>query len=96
MDRESGATATDHRSRTHVLLIALPRHSWAWLVLFGLRSVDQRQGLLCLIAAVETQVYGPYPRALRLGPRAVSIGSVDSLGVILYGKAVFIEAPALR
>jgi len=25
-----------------------------WLVLLGPRSVDQRQGLLCLIAAVET------------------------------------------
>ena len=27
------------------------------LVLLGPRSVDQMQGLLCLIAAVETQVY---------------------------------------
>gem|GEM_PF-6436597 len=73
MDRESGATATDHRSRTHVLLIALPRHSWAWLVLFGLRSVDQRQGLLCLIAAVETQVYGPGP-PLSQGPGSRTTG----------------------
>jgi hypothetical protein len=35
------------------MLIALLRHSWRWMILLGPRSVDQRQGLLCLIAKVE-------------------------------------------
>ncbi len=75
-------------SRTHVLLIALPRHSWDWLVLLGPRSVDQQQRLLYLIATVEPQdqaTEAPYPRAPRLGPRAFSVGVVNSLGVILFG-----------
>ena len=45
--------------------------------------VDQRQGLLCLIAAVELQDAGPGTpnhRALRLGPRAFSISLVNSFG----------------
>ena len=35
------------------LLLALPELSWGWLVLRGPWSVDQLQGLLCLIAKVE-------------------------------------------
>ena len=35
------------------LLPALPEPNQRWLVLLGPRSVDQRQGLLCLIAKVE-------------------------------------------
>ena len=35
------------------LLLALPEHSWRWMILLGPRSVDQLQGLLCLMAAVE-------------------------------------------
>ena len=61
-------------SRTHVLLIALLRHSWRWMLLLGPRSVDQRQGLLCLIAKVEPYDLGtgtPNFRVPRLGPRAL-------------------------
>ena len=56
--------------------------------MFGSWSVDQRQGLLCLIAAVELQDAGPGTpnhRALRLGPRAFSISLVNSFGGILFG-----------
>ena len=62
-----------------VLLKPNPR----WLVLLGPRSVDQRQGLLCPIAAVEIEACGPpHPcsRASRLGPRAFSISFVNSFG----------------
>ena len=65
------------------LLLALPRHSWRWLVLLGSRSADQRQELLCLIAKVEPYDLGtgtPNFRVPRLGPRAFSVGSVNSLG----------------
>ena len=37
------------------LLLALPEHSWRWMILLGPRSGDQLQGLLCLIAKVEPQ-----------------------------------------
>ena len=47
------------------LLPALPVHNWRWLVLLGPRSVDQRQGLLCLIAKVEPQDHGPGPPIIR-------------------------------
>ena len=43
-----------YRAATQVLTIVLPRLSLGWMVLLGPRSEDQRQGLLCLIAAVET------------------------------------------
>jgi len=43
------------------LLLALPEPNQHWLALLGPRSVDQRQGLLCLIAAVEPQAHGPPP-----------------------------------
>jgi hypothetical protein len=36
------------------LLLALPEPNQRWLVLLGPRYVDQLQGLLCVIAAVET------------------------------------------
>jgi len=68
--------------RTVDPLLALPELSWSWLVLLGPRSVDQRQGLLCLIAKVEPYDLGtgtPCPRAPRLGPRGFSVGGVDSL-----------------
>jgi len=61
----------------------LPVHSWRWLVLLGPWSVDQLQGLLCLIAKVEPYDLGtgtPNYRASRLGPRAFSISRVNSLG----------------
>ena len=54
------------------LLLALPRHSWRWLVLLGSRSVDQRQGLLCLIAKVEP--YDPGPDPPFPGPRVSDHG----------------------
>ena len=82
-DREPRTRAlSDRGARTHVLLIALPRHSWDWLVLFGPRSVDQLQGLLRPIATTEPQDHGPAPpchRATRLGPRAFRISVVNSL-----------------
>ena len=65
------------------LLLALPRHSWRWLVLLGSRSADQRQELLCLIAKVEPHDLGtgtPHFSAPRLGPRALSISVVNSFG----------------
>ena len=54
-----------------------------WTVLLGPRSVDQRQGLLCLIAKVEPYDLGtgtPNFKAPRLGPRALSISVVDPFG----------------
>jgi hypothetical protein len=57
-------------------------HSWRWLVLLGPWSVDQLQGLLCLIAKVEPYDLGtgtPNFRAPRLGPRAFSVGAVNLL-----------------
>ena len=65
------------------LLLALPRHSWRWLVLLGSRSVDQRQGLLCLIAKVEPYDLGtgtPNFKAPRLGPRPFSISQAIQNG----------------
>ena len=65
------------------LLLALPEPNQRWLVLLGPRSVDQRQGLLCLIAKVEPYDLGtgtPNFRASRLGPRAFSISRVNSFG----------------
>jgi len=50
----------------------LPQHSWAWLVLLGPWSEDQRQGLLCLIAKVEPQDHGP--GAAVIGPRVSDHG----------------------
>ena len=79
-------------SRTHVLLIALPRHSWRWMILLGPWSVDQRQGLLCLIAKVEPYDLGtgtPNFKAPRLGPRAFSIRVVDSFGGNFYSCTNF-------
>ena len=79
-------------SRTHVLLIALLRHSWRWMILLGPRFVDQRQGLLCLIAKVEPYDLGtgtPNFKAPRLGPRAFSISLVN----LFWGN--FIWMPSL-
>ena len=42
------------------------------MILFGPRSVDQRQGLLCPTHAIEPQVHGPGPHIL--GPRASDHG----------------------
>ena len=74
------------------LLLALPRHSWRWLVLLGSRSADQRQELLCLIAKVEPYDLGtgtPNFRALRLGPRAYTVSVAKSFG------GSFVWAPSL-
>ena len=54
------------------LLSAWLRHSWDWLVLLGPRSVDQRQGLLCLIATAKPQDHGK--GAPIIGPRASDHG----------------------
>ena len=54
------------------LLLALPEHSWRWMILLGPRSGDRLQGLLCLIAAVEPYDLGPAPSILR--PRASDHG----------------------
>ena len=73
LDREPRAGAiTGNRSRTHVLPLALPEPNQRWLVLLGPRSVDQLQGLLCLIAKVEPQDHGPGPPIP--GPRVSVLG----------------------
>jgi len=54
------------------LLLALPEHSWRWMILLGPRSVDQRQGLLCLIAKVEPYDLGTGTPIL--GPRVSDHG----------------------
>ena len=43
------------------LLPALPEPNQRWLVLLGPRSVDQRQGLLCLIPKAKPQGQRPGP-----------------------------------
>ena len=61
-------------------------------------SVDQLQGLLCLIAKVEPYDLGtgtPNFRASRLGPRAFSVGGVDSLGSNFFGGELAISIQAL-
>ena len=62
----------DNRARTVDLLSALPEPNRRWLVFLGPRSVDQLQGLLCVIAAVKPQDHGPGP--LILGPRVSDHG----------------------
>ena len=83
-DREPRARAlADHRPRTVDLLSALPEPNRCWMILPGPWSVDQLQGLLCLIAKVEPYDLGtgtPNFRASRLGPRAFSISRVNSFG----------------
>ena len=60
------------------------------------RAVGQRQGLLCLIATVEIQDYGPHPAIL--GPRVTDHGPLVLAlqihwGVVLFGNAISIHAP---
>ena len=65
----------------------------------GPRSMDHRQGLLCLIPTVEPQVHGPAPpcsRAPRLGHLAFSISVVNSLGGNFVGGVPWIVSPAAR
>jgi hypothetical protein len=65
------------------LLPALPEPNQRWLVLLGPWSVDQRQGLLCLIAKVEPYDLGtgtPNFKAPRLGPRPFSISQAIQNG----------------
>ena len=62
----------DNRPRTVDLLSTLPGLSWCWMVLLGPRSVDQLQGLLCVIAAVKPQDHGPGPPII--GPRVSDHG----------------------
>ena len=50
---------TVEHAPTQVLTIVLPELSWRWMVLLGLWSVDQRQGLLGPIVTVEPQDHGP-------------------------------------
>jgi hypothetical protein len=53
------------------------------MILLGPRSVDQRQGLLCLIAKVEPYDLGtgtPNFKAPRLGPRPFSISQAIQNG----------------
>jgi len=76
--------------------MVLPGHSWGWMDLLRPRANGRGYCTQSLRFSRNRREWAPYHMARRLGPRAVSIGSVDSLGVILYGKAVFIEAPALR
>ena len=69
----------------HLPCTALNLH---WIVLLGPRSVDQRQGLLCLIATVHPQDHGP--GAPILGPRVTDHGPLVLAlyihsGVILFG-----------
>ena len=54
------------------LLPALPEPNQRWLVLLGPRSLDQRRGLLCPIAAFKPQDHGPGPPII--GPRASDHG----------------------
>ena len=54
------------------LLPALPEPNQRWLVLLGPWSVDQRQGLLCMIAKVEP--YDPGPDPPIPGPRVSDHG----------------------
>ena len=56
------------------LLPALPEPNQRWLVLLGPRSVDQRQGLLCLIVKVEPYDPGPDPQFP--GPRVSDLGAL--------------------
>ena len=67
------------------LLLALPEPNQHWLALLGPRSVDQRQGLLCLIAAVEPQAHGPPPPIP--GPRVSDHGPLvlECVGFIWAG-----------
>ena len=79
-------------SRTHVLLIALPRQSWRWLVLLGPWSLDQRQGLLCLIAKVEPYDLGTGTPILGLcvsdhGP--IQLVSQNHSGVVSFGRHLY-------
>ena len=81
--------------RTFDQLLALPERNQRGLALLGPRSVDQRQGLLCPIAKVEIEAYGPpHPcsRAPRLGPRAFSISVVNSFGDNFVWMYISIDA----
>ena len=77
----------------HLPCTALNLH---WIVLLGPRSVDQRQGLLCLILQFEPAgpwTGAPYHRAPRLGPRAFSISLVNSFGGNFVRLYISIHAP---
>ena len=65
---------SDNRARTYVRPVALLRLDLRWMVLFGPRSVDHRQGLLCLIPTAEPQVHGP--ETPDHGPRASDHGAL--------------------
>ena len=106
MDRGPRASAlSDHRARTYVLPSALLQLNWGQMPLLGPRSMDQRQGLLCLIATAKPQGAGqgtPTPRAPRLGPRPFSISLVNSFGgnfvwlyISIHASVSSLTAPVL-
>ena len=64
--------ATDNRAGIYIMHLPCTALNLRWMVLLGPRSVDQRQGLLCLIATVHPQDHGPGPPIL--GPRVTDIG----------------------
>mgnify|MGYP004123874297 CR=1 FL=1 len=80
----------------YVLPVALLRLNWGQMPLLGPRSVDQRQGLLCLIPTVEPQDLGAgppvvVPRVSDHGP--LVLGAQICWGVVLFGNYIFIHLP---
>ena len=72
---------TDNRAGIYIMHLPCTALNLRWMVLLGPRSVDQRQGLLCLIALrLRPMDRAPYHMAPRLGPRAFSISLVNSFG----------------
>ncbi|MDB2421005.1 hypothetical protein N9X05_03150, partial [Paracoccaceae bacterium] len=67
----------------------------AWAFNHSTRQFSVSKGLLCLIATFDLLDHGlraPYPRAPRVGPRALSISVVIYSGVILFGNCIAIHA----
>ena len=77
------------------LLLVLPELSWRWLVFLGPRSLDQRRGLLCPIAAFKPQDHGPGPPIIR--PRVSDHGplvlALNSFGDRFCLDAISTHAP---
>ena len=74
------------------LLLALPEPSQRWLALLGPWSLDQRQGLLCLIAKVEPYDLGTGTPILGLcvsdhGP--IQLVSQNHSGVVSFGRHLY-------
>ena len=78
-----GAKDRGHGTTHRRPIITVTCAQLAQVVLLGPRSVDQRQGLLCLIAKVEPYDLGtgtPNFKAPRLGPRPFSISQAIQNG----------------